>query len=209
MHVLYFHIQVHLEVMSLTYFRRHHIPRGGGAVERGGGRGRVTASIRSSKLRRFFPLIINREHGSLVQQLLCEELVRADQLGDKSYIHPISPLDADADADSAASSTGGGTSGWFRCEILPFPAKLPPFSSGAALRVISAVMNGMVVEFASRAEDGQLSDSSLLGFSRFHHMLLFLSQEYPEIRATANATVEDFVARRISRNKVVTKDLGR
>lgn len=182
--------------MSLTYFRRHHVPR------RGNGR---SPPSRSSKVRRFFPLIVNREHGNLAQRLLREEIVRADQLGDKHYTHPVGPLGAETDVDTQLV----GERGWCLYEILPCPVPLPPFSSGAALRVISAVMNSMVVEFASRAEEGSLSDSSLLGFSRFHHMLLFLSQEFPDIRATANATVEDFVSHRISRSKVVTKDLGR
>ena len=178
------HEQVHLEVLSLSWFRQHYI----------------SPSQRKNRQRRFFPLIVNEEHGKAVKTLLCEEVTRADQLPDPLYFHPVDILLPEQDPYSCRGSY----------HLLPsVHLKLPPFSGGIALRVISAVMNGMVVEFASQAEEGKLSDSALVGFSRFHHMLLYLALEFPSIRDEANFRVEEFVNHSISRNKVVTKDLGR
>jgi hypothetical protein len=105
--------------------------------------------------RRFFPLIVNEEHADCAYQLLCEELIRADQLSDQSYESPVYSGDQNYLYSPECYT------------INPSVVKLPPFNSSIALRVISAVMNSMVVMFSTNANEGKLSDPALVGFVYF------------------------------------------
>lgn len=94
--------------------------------------------------RRFFPLIVNEEHAERAYELLCEEIVRSDQLIDQEYESPI-------EMNSEFFIKSGQT------------ISLPSFNCCIALRVISAVMNSMVVMFSLDADKGKLSDPALVG----------------------------------------------
>lgn len=87
---------------------------------------------------------MNEEHAERAYELLCEEIVRSDQLTDETYVSPIG-IDKETLITPMASNP------------------LPPFNCCIALRVISAVMNSMVVMFTLNANEGKISDPALVG----------------------------------------------
>lgn len=105
--------------------------------------------------------------------MLCEEIVRADQLPDDIY---ESSITYDSDQSSTSSSTNRDNnsnnnisttqykdSKYYKLRPYSKSNNLPKFNSAIALRVISAVMNGMVVMFTTSAAEGKLSDPALVG----------------------------------------------
>jgi hypothetical protein len=146
---------------------------------------------------------------------------------------PLSACSAQSFADSEVSggTSGGGTSGGREgsregggssysyltvlsgVQQLPRPVDppcLPAFDSVIGFRVISAVMNSMISQFAMQAERRiQVRRDSLFGYMAFHHMLLFFAARDPSWRETSNSIVEDFVQSPAFRHKDRTPDLGR
>jgi hypothetical protein len=130
---------------------------------------------RSRGKRRFFPLIVNDEHGDSAYDLLCEEIIRSDQLSDHEYESPIDlnppPLHSSPSMNkegeimtAAPSSSPSSSSHSYHLKPLSSSTiQLPLFNGSIALRVISAVMNSMVVMFSTNADQGKLSDPALVG----------------------------------------------
>jgi hypothetical protein len=114
---------------------------------------------RSRGKRRFFPLIVNDEHADSAYQLLCEEIIRSDQLTDQNYESPI-----DLNQHPMTRTEETSSSQYYHLKPLSSSmAQLPAFNGSIALRVISAVMNSMVVMFSTNAGEGKLSDPALVG----------------------------------------------
>lgn len=135
----------------------------------------------SDSVARFFPLVIDEEHASRSLPLLIQELLMAYAFEDKEY-------------PSTAISL-----------------HLPTFTPTIGLAVIAAIMNSMVVDFVSAAEKGNLSETALHGYSRFHHMLLYLSHHAcgGNWVDTARKVVDVFISSPKHRSKTYTPDLGR
>ena len=252
-----------MQCISLTYFQKylkklHSTPTtvtdadtgGVGGGSRRGGDGEVNdkeefdekkelicgIKCRSKGKRRFFPLIVNEEHAERAYELLCEEIVRSDQLSDHEY---ESPLDLGAEERHGMGSTEQRQNHeqyFYRIKSnKSHHPHLPDFNCQIALRVISAVMNSMVVMFSTNAGEGKISDPALvgkkfnsnmpstthlfflwglvgwlvIGFSRFHHMLLYLTKRHPEMTTEANHAIEKFLSHKVCRYKMETPDLGR
>ena len=107
-------------------------------------------------IRRFFPLIVNESHAEAGFHILCAELVRADTLPDSVY-QPSVPL-------SHTGISEGHPQGLTIYKPNPVVGlSIPEFDGRTALRVVSAVMNSMVVKFEESADQGMLSDSALVG----------------------------------------------
>ena len=104
---------------------------------------------------------------------------------------------------------------------------MPSFDS--ILSIVLSTMNHMVVGFSNEAMKGQaqaqaqgsgkagagtggagdyLSDSALLCYCRFHHLLLTLNDVIPGLGAHASAHVERFVSEPACRLKASTPNLG-
>ena len=110
---------------------------------------------RSKGKRRFFPLIVDEEHAERAYELLCEEIVRSDQLSDQEYESPL---------DLEEEEYGMHSHGHELYRIKTHQSiQLPDFNCHIALRVISAVMNSMVVMFSTNAGEGKISDPALVG----------------------------------------------
>ena len=152
---------------------------------------------------RFFPLIVDPSHAERAQELLNHELVLADRLDNKSYNYKhIKKEDQNSPRPHSSPKY-----------ILPRSSlndKIPEISPHIILRVVSAVMNSMVLKFVDDATNtGKISDTALVGFIRFHHMLLYKAHESTALQKEANKCVELFVASPLHRTKDGTPDLGR
>lgn len=155
--------------------------------------------------RRFIPLVIDEEHGSRALALLKEELVRIDRCSNEKYEFSL---------HSAHVSVR-------RVEDLciipllssPNMTPLPAFSCSIGFRVLSAIMNSVVVSFFGSGGDAllqqQISTNNLADYMRFHHMLLFLASEDDMWRTESNKQVERFVYSPEHRGKEYVEDLGR
>eukprot|EP01084_Bolivina_argentea_P292822 503518_1 len=104
------------------------------------------------------------------------------------------------------------------------------FNVRDGLMVVTAIMNQFVVQLmantiglsdAEKKEDDDdeyekrkidpkhASEKALIGYCAFHHMLLYLVQEYPEMQTYARGCIQDFIAYPSSREKSSTPDLGK
>lgn len=133
---------------------------------------------------RFFPVIFNGDHYKRCSSLLHKEIVLADILTNEEYRNYL----------------GNPTE---------FP--LPKLSPESGLRVISSIMNSMVLEFVNHYERHDIypSESSLLCYCRFHHMLLNLAKQDQTWSRLADSMIESFINSRENRNKTNYPDVGR
>lgn len=180
--------KVYLQCISLSYFRKYLKKLHSSTVvtstttanaiddkEEFGEKKELICGIkcRLKGKRRFFPLIVDEEHAERAYELLCEEIVRSDQLSDQEY---ESPLDLEEEECGMRSH---GHEQPYRIKTYQ-SIQLPDFNCQIALRVISAVMNSMVVMFSTNAGEGKISDPALVGkmprkFACLHDLdLIFL-----------------------------------
>lgn len=154
---------------------------------------------------RFFPLIVDEDHAEMAKELLEHEMILADRLPNRKYNYEHLYVDGKLPLHTSSDKISK-----FTLPTSSISEKLPNFSANIVLRVIPAVMNSMVLKFCDDAHDkGKISDSALVGFIRFHHMLLFKAREMPEVRMKANELVEQFVKNGMYRMKDSTPDIGR
>ena len=139
---------------------------------------------------RFLPIIVDEEHASRAMYFLLEELVKLDQMTDERYAAKRWPN------YNNKNTTG---SRW----------ALPEFSPTIGLRVISALMNSMVVASVAAAASGSslLSEPLVHSYARFHHMLLFFCKRDPAWQREADQYIASFIAGR--RAKTYVPDIGR
>jgi hypothetical protein len=157
---------------------------------------------------RFVPMIIDGEHGMRSLELLKEEMIRI-LIPDGKMYEPAVPL--------KQNPIGVGNT----VHIVPYSGVvLPEFTAELALNVLSSIMNFTVVtlfeqkeslepEGATNEKSLKVNDEALMGFMRFHHMLLFLAQQYPRIVELANKRVDTFISEESYRRKNNTPDLGK
>jgi hypothetical protein len=172
--------KVYLQCISLTYFQKYlrklhssPVPAEAAAADTSGPHEGVNdkeefiekkelicgIKCRSKGKRRFFPLIVNEEHAERAYELLCEEIVRSDQLTDQEYESPLN-----LEVVPHGNGQGQGQGNVYHIKKYQ-PIMLPEFNCQIALRVISAVMNSMVVMFSTNAMEGKISDPALVGMT--------------------------------------------
>merc|ERR1711904_627751 len=74
------------------------------------------------------------------------------------------------------------------------------------LEVVPRMMNALVVQLMSG--DTHCSNKVLEGYCAFHHMMLVLCTEYPDIRREVDRRVGDFMGKEGNRAKSHTPNLG-
>eukprot|EP01084_Bolivina_argentea_P194935 334541_1 len=96
------------------------------------------------------------------------------------------------------------------------------------LMVISAIMNQFIVQLmantigltneekeeynktqTTKIDPKHASEKALIGYCAFHHMLLYLCNEYPQMKSYAKKCISDFIKYPYMREKAETKDLGK
>eukprot|EP01083_Nonionella_stella_P009419 27159_1 len=92
--------------------------------------------------------------------------------------------------------------------------KAETFTEDIALVALSTLMNQFVVQLMGDVDDVNVdlkhaSEKALIGYCAFHHLLLYLSNEFPLMRLIAHRKVNDFIENYTKRSKTYTPDLGK
>lgn len=88
---------------------------------------------------------------------------------------------------------------------------LTKFTPEIGLRVLSTIMNALVVQFCIGCKDDleSVNDITLAGYVAVHHMLLYLADADSRWREIANLEVKNFIENPAHRRKNCCRDIGR
>jgi len=82
-------------------------------------------------------------------------------------------------------------------------------SATEILNVFSKLMNMCVVTMMQETQGGKCNEKLLTGYTQFHHILLTLNEEFPEVAELAQKRVKNFISSEAYRHKKDTPDLGK